>query len=160
MKPFFHEESGTLRTFSWPSAKLSSTWEWPLSFASFPRMPQQLASIGWLISAVRVLRYINNSVFFDQVTSGHLFPWPVFSDDESFPGHTRLENRTLAVEEAAKHGSIGRVCARHLKKGQLRPRACPLPCWALVRIGKSWPLTASGLGKVASFQWTQPSSPT
>lgn len=48
---------------------------------SFCTMPQSSGSVVWLISAVRILRYINSSDFFDQVTQGDPFPWPTFSDD-------------------------------------------------------------------------------
>lgn len=122
---------------------------------SFHMMPQQPGSVVWLISAVRVLQYINSFVFFDQVRPGHPFSWPVFSDDSSFPRHTCLEDRTLPVEEAAEPDFIGRVREEGVTEtpGLLWPRHGPCENLKTLSPLSQW------IRKSRLSQWTHPYRP-
>lgn len=118
MKPFFYYESGTLCTFSWPCAKDLLRSRAALEFCCrFQMMPHHPDSVLWLISARRVLWYINSSVFFDQATLWQPFSWPRFSDDQAFPAHPRGEENT-SYRKAAKPGSICKITVSHGKKRQ------------------------------------------
>lgn len=118
MKPFFYYESGTCCTFSWPWAKDLLRSRAALEFCChFQMMPHHPDSVLWLISATRVLWYINGSVFFDQATLWQPFSWPRFSDDQAFPAHPRGEENT-SYRKAAKPGSIGKIAVSHGKKRQ------------------------------------------